>query len=209
MAERKPFLLRIDATVLEGVQRWANDDLRSLNAQIEYLLREALRVGRSRGRVAVTAARIASEIEARPSLRAIGTRRSRSSLHPILERVADARTLTSPVRPLLKWAGGKRQLLPALAEHYPPTFTRYIEPFVGSGAVFFDLLNAGRLAPGDQLADVNADLIGCYRTLRDRPEEVIRALTALAREHRAGGDACYYEVRDDRFNPRRVRRSRR
>ena len=43
MAERKAFPLRIDASVLEGVQRWANDDLRSLNAQIEYLLREALR----------------------------------------------------------------------------------------------------------------------------------------------------------------------
>jgi hypothetical protein len=43
VAERKSFLLRIDAGVLEGVQRWANDDLRSLNAQIEYLLREALR----------------------------------------------------------------------------------------------------------------------------------------------------------------------
>jgi hypothetical protein len=48
VAERKPFLLRIDAKVLEGVQRWANDDLRSLNAQIEYLLRESLRrAGRS------------------------------------------------------------------------------------------------------------------------------------------------------------------
>ena len=43
MAERKPFLIRIDSTVIEGVQRWANDDLRSLNAQIEYLLRESLR----------------------------------------------------------------------------------------------------------------------------------------------------------------------
>ena len=43
MADRKPFLIRIDSTVLEGVQRWANDDLRSLNAQIEYLLRESLR----------------------------------------------------------------------------------------------------------------------------------------------------------------------
>ena len=43
MAERKSFLLRIDTGVLEGVQRWANDDLRSLNAQIEYLLRDALR----------------------------------------------------------------------------------------------------------------------------------------------------------------------
>ena len=45
MADRKSFLLRIDAGVLEAVQRWANDDLRSLNAQIEYLLRDALRKG--------------------------------------------------------------------------------------------------------------------------------------------------------------------
>lgn len=43
MSERKPFLLRIDTQILEGVQRWANDDLRSLNAQIEYLLRKALK----------------------------------------------------------------------------------------------------------------------------------------------------------------------
>ena len=43
MAERKPFLLRIDSTVLDAVQRWANDDLRSLNAQIEFVLRDALR----------------------------------------------------------------------------------------------------------------------------------------------------------------------
>jgi hypothetical protein len=43
VADRKSFLLRIDAGVLEAVQRWANDDLRSLNGQIEYLLRDALR----------------------------------------------------------------------------------------------------------------------------------------------------------------------
>ena len=42
MAERKPFLLRIDRAVLDAVQRWANDDLRSLNGQIEFLLRKAL-----------------------------------------------------------------------------------------------------------------------------------------------------------------------
>ena len=41
MTDRKPFLLRIDPTVLDAVQRWANDDLRSLNAQIEFLLRRA------------------------------------------------------------------------------------------------------------------------------------------------------------------------
>ena len=42
MSERKPFLLRVDPALLEQVQRWANDDLRSLNAQIEFLLRRAL-----------------------------------------------------------------------------------------------------------------------------------------------------------------------
>ena len=43
MAERKPFLIRVDRELLDAVQRWANDDLRSLNAQIEFLLRRALR----------------------------------------------------------------------------------------------------------------------------------------------------------------------
>lgn len=42
MAERKSFLLRVDREVLDAVQRWANDDLRSLNGQIEFLLRRAL-----------------------------------------------------------------------------------------------------------------------------------------------------------------------
>ena len=42
MADRKPFLLRIDRTLLDALQRWANDDLRSLNGQIEFVLRRAL-----------------------------------------------------------------------------------------------------------------------------------------------------------------------
>ena len=46
MGERKPFLLRIDKDVLEAVQRWADDDLRSLNGQIEFLLRRALKDAR-------------------------------------------------------------------------------------------------------------------------------------------------------------------
>jgi hypothetical protein len=45
MAERKPFLIRVDRDVLDAVQRWANDDLRSLNAQVEFLLRRALQAG--------------------------------------------------------------------------------------------------------------------------------------------------------------------
>jgi DNA adenine methylase len=111
------------------------------------------------------------------------------------------------MRPLLKWAGGKRQLLPALRRHYPASFDRYIEPFVGSGAVFFDLFAAGRLEGRPvRLLDLNADLIGCYRAVRDQTEAVIAALAGLEEEHRARGSACYYEVRDGRFNPARVGR---
>lgn len=50
MAERRPFLLRIDPEVLDAVQRWADDDLRSLNGQIEYLLRRVLRESGRLGR---------------------------------------------------------------------------------------------------------------------------------------------------------------
>lgn len=110
------------------------------------------------------------------------------------------------VRPLLKWAGGKRQLLDSLSDYYPPAFDRYVEPFVGSGAVFFHLAGTGRLTGRVAvLCDVNADLIGCYLAVRDRATEVIAALGALEHEHRQRGDACYYEVRDERFNPARER----
>ena len=108
----------------------------------------------------------------------------------------------------MKWAGGKRQLLPALRRYYPADFRRYIEPFTGSGAVFFDLYASGRLEGlSARLADVNPDLIGCYRTVRDQAEAVIDALSALQAEHYARGDTCYYEVRDQRFNPERVTRT--
>ena len=111
------------------------------------------------------------------------------------------------MRPLLKWAGGKRQLLPALRRHYPGSFDRYVEPFVGSGAVFFDLYGAGRLdGRRTRLVDVNVDLIGCYCAVRDETEAVIAALETLEEEHRARGAACYYDVRDRRFNPARLGR---
>jgi DNA adenine methylase len=113
---------------------------------------------------------------------------------------------TLPVRPLLKWAGGKRQLLPQLRRFYPGTFRRYIEPFLGSGAVFFDLYGAGRLGNRESLLiDSNADLIGCYETVRDRPDEVGRELDALAAAHEPGGQTHYYAIRDTQFNPLRAR----
>src|SRR5688572_25898001 len=109
------------------------------------------------------------------------------------------------VRPLLKWAGGKRQLLQALNGFYPDRFKRYVEPFFGSGAVFFDLLNQGRLdGRRVRLADVNPDLIGAYSTLRDQTDEVIDALELLAADYRRRGADAYYDVRDRRFNPLRA-----
>ncbi len=114
--------------------------------------------------------------------------------------------MTATAKPLLKWAGGKRQLLPALRRFYPTDFGRYIEPFVGSGAVFFDLYNAGRLRGKDVLLiDSNADLIGCYEAVRDAPDDVVRALDELAAGHALGPQDHYYDVRDQRFNPQRER----
>jgi DNA adenine methylase len=110
-----------------------------------------------------------------------------------------------PVKPILKWAGGKRQLLPELRRFYPPVFSRYFEPFVGSGAVFLDLHNSGRLDGREaRLSDVNADVIGCYCMVRDRVEDVIAALRALEAGHHSGGREHFYEVRDGRFNPQRL-----
>src|SRR6266508_2185420 len=109
-------------------------------------------------------------------------------------------------KPLLKWAGGKRQLLPHLRRFYPHAFTRYIEPFCGSGAVFFDLHAAGRLRNRDVvLIDSNADLIGCYETVRDATADVAAELDRLAADHARAGQVHYYAVRDELFNPLRDR----
>ena len=106
-----------------------------------------------------------------------------------------------PVRPILKWAGGKRQLLPALRPYYPREFDRYFEPFLGSGAVFLDCHNRGLLeGRAVHLSDINADVIGCYGMVRDAVDAVIGELTELAEGHRAGGDRHFYTVRDERFN---------
>ncbi len=76
-----------------------------------------------------------------------------------------------PVRPFVKWAGGKRGLLGQLRGHLPEQFNRYHEPFVGSGALFFDLMPARA-----NLADNNERLIRSYRGLRDDLDGVIKRL---------------------------------
>ena len=110
-----------------------------------------------------------------------------------------------PLRPFLKWAGGKRQLLPALRRFYPARFQTYHEPFLGSGAVFFDLVARGAVQPRRvRLTDVNSDLIGCWRQLRDDRDGVITHLQTLATERAAAPATHYYQVRDDLFNPARA-----
>lgn len=108
-------------------------------------------------------------------------------------------------KPFLKWAGGKRQLLPVLRGYYPAIMNGYLEPFLGSGAVFFDLWAGGRLAGCPVwLSDENPDLVGCYLRVRDDVEGVIAALERLAAGHAEGGRDHYYSVRDVRFNPERA-----
>ena len=82
----------------------------------------------------------------------------------------------SAVRPFVKWAGGKGQLLPELSRRLPRKFRRYHEPFVGGAALFFHLYNSGRLQDGALLCDFNPELVLCYQVVRDEPEALIAAL---------------------------------
>lgn len=94
--------------------------------------------------------------------------------------------------PPLKWAGGKRQLLPEIRKHVPETFGRYFEPFLGGGAVFFDLHASGRIRSDAYLGDVNADLVTVYRIVRSDTDRLVAALRAHARKH---STEHYYAVR--------------
>ncbi len=106
------------------------------------------------------------------------------------------------VKPFLKWAGGKGQLLKELEQFYPfekgRAITKYAEPFVGGGAVLFDILNRFDLKE-IYISDTNRELIGAYLAVRDNLPE----LTALLAEMQAeftplGPDArkrCYYAKR--------------
>ncbi len=88
-------------------------------------------------------------------------------------------------RPFLKWVGGKGQLLLELRKSYPKKTGCYHEPFVGGGAVFFDLLPKRAI-----LSDANKELIDCYRVVRNN----LGALIKLLKLHVYERD-CYYEMR--------------
>lgn len=86
-------------------------------------------------------------------------------------------------RPFLKWVGGKGQLLPELRKHVPSSFNAYHEPFVGGGAMFFDLARSGAFAQTlhrAHLSDTNELLVRTYRAVRDGLDTVVDAGPSLA-----------------------------
>lgn len=114
-------------------------------------------------------------------------------------------------KPVLKWAGGKRQLLEEIYARFPAEYEHFHEPFFGGGAVFFDL------APDDgTINDTNPRLINFYRQVRDRPDELISRLREFddpeadpdneldfADENWKGKDITeYYYQQRARFNKR-------
>lgn len=116
----------------------------------------------------------------------------------------------SVAKPFLKWAGGKTQLLAQFAQHYPAALTeghirRYVEPFVGSGAVFWEIVQRFDIAEV-YLSDINVELILVYRVVQQAPEELIEQLAEhhahyyeLDEEERK---RYFYEIRD-RYNEQR------
>ena len=89
------------------------------------------------------------------------------------------------LKPFLKWAGGKRQILPAIRKHFPKKFKKYFEPFVGAGAVLFDLQPSTAV-----INDINFELINCYQVIKNYIEELIDSLKTHKNEKE-----YYYELR--------------
>lgn len=90
------------------------------------------------------------------------------------------------VSPVLKWVGGKRQLLPSIKPMLPKRITSYCEPFVGGGAVLFELQPKKAI-----VNDINSDLILVYTVIRDNVEALIELLETYPNE-----ESFYYELRN-------------
>tara|TARA_Y100001935_G_C17282926_1_gene498584 strand:+ start:230 stop:1114 length:885 start_codon:yes stop_codon:yes gene_type:complete len=80
------------------------------------------------------------------------------------------------IKPVLKWAGGKRELIPKIRNYYKKLNPqKYIEPFFGGGAVYFDILKTINLSlkKTSIINDINSDLIDMYRNIKTKPDEII------------------------------------
>lgn len=97
----------------------------------------------------------------------------------------------SAAAPFVKWAGGKRQLIPQIRERMPKKYNKYYEPFVGGGAVTFELLPADAV-----INDINRALINTYKVIKDIPAEFLAWLEKLDREMWEDGKKYYYMLRE-------------
>jgi DNA adenine methylase len=109
-------------------------------------------------------------------------------------------------RPFIKFVGGKTQLLPELRKHVPAAFGRYYEPFVGGGALFWDLAAHGRLAGGATLSDANELLVKTYKAIRDHLDILMNWLDAMQGHYLSTQDAAarlgyYLTIRDAMGTP--------
>src|SRR5574344_880444 len=78
-------------------------------------------------------------------------------------------------KPFLKWVGGKTQLLPEIQKMYPQTIEKYCEPFVGGGAVLFDVIQ--KFNPEEILInDINPELTNCYRQIKENVSDLVDLL---------------------------------
>jgi DNA adenine methylase len=108
--------------------------------------------------------------------------------------------------PFVKWAGGKTQLVAQYEPYFPSTFGRYIEPFVGGGALFFYLYRQGRLAGKPViLMDDLEELINCYQVIQNQVETLLKELKNHE-NHKLNSD-YFYEVRDWDRQPGYAQRS--
>jgi DNA adenine methylase len=107
-----------------------------------------------------------------------------------------------PVKPFVKWAGGKAQILSEIRLRYPAelgkTITKYAEPFVGGGAVLFDILSRYRLEEV-YISDINRELIATYICIRDHADDLLISLKNLEKEYLTmamdGRKDYYYNLR--------------
>ncbi len=102
-------------------------------------------------------------------------------------------------KPFVKWAGGKRQLIPILNENLPKSFGTYFEPFLGGGALLFHILTE-RKDQKCSISDLNSDLVLTYTIIRDRIDELISSLKNHERNYHKDSKSYYYSVRES--NPR-------
>lgn len=102
-------------------------------------------------------------------------------------------------KPFVKWAGGKRQLIPIITSHIPNKFERYFEPFLGGGAVFFHLISQDKKSKWF-ISDLNSDLVLSYITIRDNIKELISSLEFHAKNYAKNSSVYYYKIREN--NPK-------